>query len=75
MVPETTVHDILRQVRSLSPSDRSQLIELLGQMENRPSSVPKTSAYGKMAQFPNSSEDFIRRKAAEIEWENRRDRS
>jgi hypothetical protein len=72
MVPEVSLHDVLLQVRALSDSDRAQLLESLKQFGARPASLPRGSARGKMAHLPNTSEDFIRRKAEEIDLEERR---
>jgi hypothetical protein len=72
MAPEVSLHDVLLQVRALSDSDRAELLESLKQLGARPASLPRGSARGRMAHLSNSSEDFMRRRAEEIDLEDRR---
>ena len=74
-----TLERILEEVKHLSADERQRLRELLAPapLGEHPSRDPEfiRAACGSFAHLPTSSEDFIRRKQEEIDWEERRYRS
>ena len=73
--------EILRKVRELPDSERRELLGILNSKTNSSDQTGATpaaqielarSVRGKYAQVPTSSDNFNRRKRAEIKLENRR---
>jgi hypothetical protein len=58
------IHEILKQVRSLTPEDRARLLEEL-------QALNAEQVFGKYASVPSSSEAFCSRKRSEIDLEDR----
>ncbi len=65
----TTLDKIIEEVRHLPPDEQEQLREILDK-ESRTAELRRIQ--GKYAHLTTSSEDFARRKAEEIEREDRR---
>lgn len=68
---QSTVEDIIHQASRLSQSEKQRIVAALSADAVSPPRR-RLDAYGQFANVPTSVNDFLFRKAAEIELEDRR---
>jgi hypothetical protein len=68
---EGRVDQILKQVEGLSPSERFELLQALKRLDNGVPSQQHVPAFGALKHLAGSGEEFIRRKAEDLDLEER----